>query len=788
MEIRRRPSHRAPWLAGAAVAAAAALFPLPGLSPAPALAGSGGGATGPATTAAAPAAAGATGFAGDFTPRVKPLLAIERAAGPITIDGRLDDAGWRGAARADGFSEVEPNEKARPPVGTEVFLAYDDEKLYAAFRCEDDPAAVRATYCERDQIWSDDHVYLMIDTFGNQAWAYELSANPVGVQGDALWTAGGSEDTGFDVVYESAGRLTSTGYEVEIAVPFASLRFPSAPSQAWRVNLWRVHPRAVKAEYAWAAHSRDDPCSPCQWGTLVGLADVQPGKGLELLPAFTSRQTSARGVDGELSDGDVLGEPSLGLKYAPSSNLTAEATVNPDFSQVESDAAQIDANTTFALFYPEKRPFFQEGTDIFATPFTVVHTRSINNPDFAAKLTARPGDYGVALLSAVDAATPFTLPFEERSAFALGGRSVSNVVRVQRSLGEESRLGLLATDRRLDGGGAGSAGGVDGNLRLAQHWRLHWQALWTRTEEPDDPALTAGLEGTTFDEGRHTAAFDGETFTGRAVYGSLQRRARRWNLNLDWYERSPTFRADNGFEPQNDLREAWIVNGYKIYRERGLLRLLNLHLYLRRGWNFAGDVKSSGWQIDAAPHLRWAQMRGHVQFMRDNERYAGRQYDGTWYLHSCWDVTPHDAVSAHVGYTFGRQIARDFERLGDERSGSVSLTLRPWNRLRLETSYTHYGTEDAATGEELVSGYIARGKASLQLTPELAARLVLQYNDFAETWEADPLLTYRLSPFSIFYVGTTRDYAHLAPGEDETRSWELAERTYFLKLQYLLRP
>ncbi len=724
----------------------------------------------------------------EFTPQVRPTLSIQRTSGPITIDGRLDDEGWRGVARAEGFAEVEPNEHARPPVGTEAFVAFDDDRLYVAFRCEDDPAAVRASLCERDKMWNDDHVYVLIDTYGSQNWAYELSTNPLGVQGDCLWSAGGVEDYGFDVVYDTAGRLTDTGYEVEFAVPFSSLRFPDAPSQTWRVNFWRVHPRAAKSEYAWAANSRDDPCWPCQWGTLTGLDNVRPGRGFELLPAFTSRQTSVRGPDGRMADGDLLGAPSLGVKYAPTSSLMAEATANPDFSQVESDAAQIDVNSTFALFFPEKRPFFQEGSDIFATPFTVVYTRSINDPDFAAKLTGRPGRNAVAFLSAVDARTPITLPFEERSAFALGGRSVSNILRLQRSLGEESRLGLIGTDRRLEGGGSGTTAGLDGNVRLTQQWRLQGQAVWSRSVEPDDPALTSGLEGLTFDDGRHTAVFDGESYSGQAYYGSLQRRARRWNLNLDYIDRSPTFRADSGFEPQNDLREAWVINGYNIYFDRGLLQRVSNHLYLRRAWNYAGAVKNNYLQADVAPRFRWAQLNGHVQYTRDDELYAGRQYDGTWLVHSCWNVTPLNAVTADFGLTRGHLIARNFERLGDETRYSASLTLRPLDRLALDLSYSHADSRDLATDERLFAGYVTRGKLGLQVSRELSVRLVGQYSDFRRSWEVDPLVSYRLSPFSIFYVGSTRDYARYAAVEDGTESWQLGERTYFLKLQYLLRP
>jgi hypothetical protein len=736
-------------------------------------------------------AASACLAADGFAPQILPTLAITRAAGPITIDGRLDDAGWAGAARVTGFSEIEPNEQAKPPVDTEVLVTYDDRNLYVAFICADDPSLVRATYCERDQIFADDCVFLLLDTYGAQQWAYEICANPFGVQGDLLFSANGGEDAGYDLIYHTAGRTTDGGYEVEMAVPFASLRFPDRLEQTWRINFWRNHPRSVRGQYAWAAQSRDNPCWPCQWGTVTGIANVKPGKGLELLPAWTAHQTGRSGDDARFTDGDLLGEPSLGVRYAISSQLTAEATFNPDFSQVESDAAQIDVNSSFALAYPEKRPFFQEGSDLFYTPFTVLYTRSINEPDVAVKLMGRPGHNAVAFLSAIDANTPLLLPFEDGSAMVAAGRSYSNILRLKHAWGQESQVGAIATDRRLDGGGAGSVAGADGLLRLGRNYRFTWQTLASRTTEPVAPRLTADLEDftdVTFAGGRHTAAFDGETFAGHALYGSFQRRARHWNLNLDYWEKSPTFRADSGFEPQNDRREAYIINGYNIHADRGLLQRLSNHLYLYRAWNFAGDVKNSGWQADVAPQLRWAQLSGHVQYTRENELFQSVQFDGVWVLHSCLDATLRDGLSVHVGATRSHRSAHRYLRFGEQTDLSASLDLRPLDRLTLELSYVASRSEDSQTGEEFFDGYIARGKLGLQITRELSTRLVTQYNDFARTWEVDPLVTYRLSPLSIFYAGSTRDYARLAVVGDEPKDWDLAERTYFVKLQYLFRP
>ncbi len=169
--------------------------------------------------------------AAGFQPGVKPTLEIRRAPGPIAIDGELDDAGWRDAARATGFSENFPDEQARPPVGSEVWVTYDDEHLYLAFLADDDPAAVRSSIKDRDQMWQDDYFGILLDTYGDASWAYFLFANPAGVQGDSRFATAGGEDDGFDIVYQTEGKITERGYQIEMAIPFRSLRFPTAHSR-----------------------------------------------------------------------------------------------------------------------------------------------------------------------------------------------------------------------------------------------------------------------------------------------------------------------------------------------------------------------------------------------------------------------------------------------------------------------------------------------------------------------------------------------------------------------------
>src|SRR5690606_37098291 len=221
-----------------------------------------------------------------FVPNEKPRLEVGRAAGAIKIDGELDDAGWIGAAKADNFAEHTPGDKVRPPVATEVLVTYDAESFYLAFICYDDPATVRVTMRDRDEIFSDDYVGIILDTYGDAAWAYELFVNPYGLQGDLKMLSDGEEELTFDIVFDSRGKLTAQGWQAEVAIPFSSLRFPHRQVQEWRATFWRNRSRSSRERSTWAAIDRNEPCFTCQFGYLTGIEGAAPGSRLEVLPSL----------------------------------------------------------------------------------------------------------------------------------------------------------------------------------------------------------------------------------------------------------------------------------------------------------------------------------------------------------------------------------------------------------------------------------------------------------------------------------------------------------------------
>ncbi len=736
------------------------------------------------TTATLPVAGAAADTS--FTPNEKPTLHIPRITEPIRVDGELAELGWSLAARATNFSENFPKEKGKPMVDTEAWVAYDDENLYVAFVAEDDPNKVRANLRDRDQIFQEDFVGIMLDTYGSATWAYEIFCNPLGVQGDLRWTRN-NEDEKFDIIFHSKGKVTANGYQVEMAIPFSSIRFPNRSEQSWRATFWRTHPRDSRRQYTWAATSRDEPCWPCQWGTLEGIRGVKPGSRLDLLPAIVASQYGVRlnptapnsSVDMEAAKA----EASLNARYAITSSFQGEAALNPDFSQVESDASQVSVNTTFAIIYPEKRPFFLEGNDLLETPIDAVYTRSINNPSVAGRLTGRPTRLGAAYIAARDEDSPYILPFEEGSVFVPAGPSVSNIARVQRNVLEDSNLGLLLTDRRRDGGGSGTVYGGDGRLRFLKDYAFEFQVLGSHTEEPNDTTLTAGVGSATFDSGKHTVAFDGESYAGNATYLSLEKSGRYIEVNLDYWAYSPTFRAENGAVTRNDYRQGNGWTGYFIRPEKGFFDLILPNVDAGKVWNWSGTPKDEWVRPELFARFK-GQTDAYVAYLWSTERFHDVEFTGIRRFQSYVNSRFSNPLALGVFFQTGKTIARrvDPPVLGDGIYAEGWGTIKPLVQLVLEPSVV-YQTLDHPDGSNIFEGYILRVRTQYQFTRELFLRLIVDYDGFGDVLSIEPLVSYKLNPFTVGYLGSTHAAWRADPGLD----LEEQERQIFAKIQYLFQ-
>ena len=732
--------------------------------------------------------------ANTFIPNTLPSIYVSRFGTPIVVDAEIKEAAWNTATRATGFSEVFPGDQSKPPIEVSARIGYDDDNLYVAFTVQDEPSSIRANLSDRDAIWQDDYVGLVLDPNGDGEAMYFIASNPLGIQGDSRISPQ-NEDEGFNLIYQSAGKVTDTGYQVEMAIPFRSLRFPANDVQSWRATFWITHPRESRSQYSWAALDRDNPCWSCQLGTLTGMSNIRAGRNLEILPALTGAGAGAL-TDGanpaSTFDNDrVQLEPSINLKYGITSDLTVDATVNPDFSQIESDDAQVDVNTRFALFFRERRPFFQEGSDLFRTELQTVYTRSINEPIAATKLTGRLGKTSVAYIGARDNQSPLLLPFEEESNLLSAGKSFSNIVRVKHSLGQNKYIGALATDRRLDRGGAGSTVGIDGSVRFLEKYILTGQFVTSRSAEPTDTELSKETSDLTFGDQNYTAALDGERFWGHGLSAELDREGRYWGFEVGYKERSPTFRADNGFVRQNNNRRLFLWQGVTLYPEKVLpfVDRIRPMIIANRIWNFDNVRKEDA--ISPAVHMMLKrQTQLFVRYGFERELYNGVQFDGIRRLIA--EVSSNFSNAAHAGVSVvvGRDIARSIEvpELGRSLDWSVFAIIRPSDRISFQPRLLYSRLQDLETGEEFFSGYILRTRLGYQFSRRLFIRTIVQYNDFSKGLEIDPLLTYKVNAFTAFYIGSTHDFGRFDRlGEDPDQYFRQSSRQIFFKFQYLFR-
>jgi hypothetical protein len=714
-----------------------------------------------------------------------PPVRVPRAASPVRIDGVLDEAAWANAVVIPVDIEFRPGENTPAPVETACLLTYDDRALYAAFRAADPrPAEIRAHLSDRDQAHRDDNVGILLDTFNDQRRGFEFFVNPLGVQMESSVTdiSGGneSEDESWDAIWESAGRITADGYEVEIAIPFTTLRFVGGDAEkVWGFAAVRNHPRSVRAGYVSMPVERTRNCWVCQWGKIVGFEGIRPGRNLELDPTVTGQRTEALADEDDITSPlvtDSTAEVGVSARWGVTPNLSLNAAVNPDFSQVEADAARLDVNTRFALFYPEKRPFFQEGADFFGTPLDAVYTRTVADPSWGVKLTGKPGAQAVGVFVARDAVTNLVFPSNQGSeGDSLDQPATAGVVRYRRDLGESSTVGVLATDREGESY-ANRVAGVDAVFRLGTTDSVELQLLGSRTRYPDQLAA---------DHGQPQGEFDGSAF-----HLEYSHETRDWGAWLELEDLSEGFRADLGFIPRVDVRggeagvqRVWwreggswftrIATGAEVSRvedHTGRLTDQEAQLFL----NYEGPLQSTG----------------IVELVRAKEYFDGVTYDldqGFFFV----NVRPTGDVTCSIRVSGGDAIDYENSRPATQLRIGPEGTLNVGRHLFFGAE--HELEELHVEGGRLYRANLSQLKAVYQFNVRTFVRVILHrldvrrdpalYVDAAdartERLFAQLLFSYKINPQTVFFLGTsdTRDGTELI---DMTTT----NRTVFVKLGY----
>jgi Domain of unknown function (DUF5916)/Carbohydrate family 9 binding domain-like len=746
-------------------------------------------------------------YAQEFTPKFSPTIAISRATGPIKIDGELDESAWKDAAAADGFAETNPGDQIRPPVESKAMIAYDDENLYVALIAYDDPSSIRYSLRDRDNIFSDDYFGIMLDTYGDGSSGYEFFVNPLGIQGDLRMDEGGGEDESFDAVWHSEGKITLTGYQVEIAIPFKSLRFSNKDEQVWKVNFWRDRQRDTRYKFAWAAQDRNNNCFICQWGTLTGIKGIKPGRNLEFFPTIV---TYGSGEWHEIPDSTQLpdngwqfgrhleradinpdAELSFNGRYSVSSNITAEVAVNPDFSQVESDALQITSNDPFNIFLDERRPFFQEGSELFNNmPVAVMYTRQITNPSFAGKLSGKFGKTAFTVLSAADDYSASVIPGKSRSRVIATGKAYTNMARVKVALSGRSHIGGIIADRRYDGGGSGTTYGFDSRLRFLENYSLRFAAFGSHTLEKESDSLESIINGfvstdTAFDHGRHTYGLNGERFDGHIVDASLNHSSRHVEASLYYREVTPTFRTESGFLRRNDNQQASFWAGWNVRPKSKFLIYMQPQFQYFRNWSYDGSFMDAAWD----PQL-YIEFGGQTSVYTDlficREKFLDSTFEGILRSFIEINTRPLEWLGASLSFNRGDFIYRSFDSppvLAKGHDFGFGLNLKLTRQLSFSPDYSYQKRINNNTNERLFSEYAINARSEYQFSREWFMRLVLRYGGGSRDVSIEPLLSYKMNPFTIFYLGAAHRRVDLNMGTDYSPS------SYYLfaKFQYLFK-
>ena len=705
----------------------------------------------------------------------RPRLEPARVTTPPTIDGVLDDAAWQGTPLPTSeWLTYNPLNGDKLPQQTEVRAVYDNRYLYFAFHCLDpEPAGVRTNISRRDNMWNDDWVGFSLDSVGNGQSSYDHFVNPSGIQGDILTTPSAGENSAPDWVWTSAGKRTPEGYDVEIRIPLTSIRFKSGPEVRMGILFWRRVSR-LGISVSWppipAGRSFIDKHA------LLVLRDLERPLTLELAPSVTYSRQQVRATPDAFGPADSEPDAGLSVKYGLTSEITAEGTINPDFSQVESDAFQVEVNQRFPLFFSEKRPFFMEGLGNFelagvggdAIMRTAVHTRRIVDPVWGLKTTGSAGRVNFGILAAGDQAPGRQLDGDPNP--FLGNRRDFYILRGQHSLGRTGYVGAILTDTEF-ASGHNRVAGADVSRRWGQQ-AASFTVLTTRSETPD------GVEATRGHGGQAYYSFDTKRFS--------------FVVQGEHYDRG--FQMDTAFLNQVGITQGWTFTQLNLYpdaKKHPWLKRISPFLFYQRG----RDRIQGGDPWVVVPGVRMNFTRQgffRVDTIRGQEPFRQRTFD-TSTTRVIAEAQALRWLYFFTQATFGRSIFYDDvdPYLGKRRTQTLELTLQPSSRLNQKLAYNRVEFDRLSSGARVFTVNVLNTQTTFQLNRHIFFRGIAQYDSSRHRVLTDLLASWELLPGTVAYAGYGSliekrewDGQEWTPGLGEYRT---SQRGLFFKAAYVHR-
>ena len=743
----------------------------------------------------------------------------------FSVDGNLDESVWQESALLTGFSQFSPTDGVPAVDSTQVLIWYSATAMHFGIRAFEAHGPAHATLADRDRIDADDHIQILLSTFNDGRQASVFAVNPFGVQSDgALVETGATSGNGFnnavvkreaadlspDFVFESKGQLTEYGYAIEVRIPFKSLRFQPSREQIWGLNIVRLVQHSGR-EDSWTPAKRARASFLAQSGKLVGLTDLHRGVALDFTPSLTSKTTGASGAGGWEYAG---GRPELGgtLRWGVTNNLTLNGTANPDFSQVESDAQQFVFDPRNELFFQEKRPFFLDGIEQFSTPNNLIYTRRIVQPVAAAKLTGKAFGTDLAVLSAVD---------DQDGSFSGRDHPIYNLLRVQRDIGAQSRLGLVYTDK-IEGDDYNRVAGADARLVFGEIYSAQLQLAGSRTRQAGLTETAPLWSGRVVRNGRTFGVryrIDGIDDDFRASSGFIQR-AGIVHANLDhsitlygkeggWIE---SFTGDVALDGTWEYQR--FVHGQGIQDQK---LHFNTNTRLAGGWRFGASVLTESFGYPADVYADYALQVPLAAGGLDTIPFTGQPTIPNLDYVLSLDTPEFSHFSGNIFFLWGHD--ENFYEWASANITWLDLVLdwRPTDKLRVNGEYHLQYVGRRTDGSTVSIWRSPRLKLEYQLSRPIFLRLVGEYttesrdvlrddsrtnapilvfdpaiNDYAltsafghRTFRGDFLFSYQPNPGTVLFAGygsTLND-----PSQMGRSTLRRAADGFFLKLSYLFQ-
>ena len=695
------------------------------------------------------------------------------------FDGIVSPEEWEGAETFKIDYEIDPGNNVPSPHLTEVFITYSETDLYVGFIAYADMANLRSSVRNRDEGYRDDNVLIGIDTYGDGRYMVSLGANPEGNQLDLKLLSTGQDDVSYDVNFDSKASKHKDSYHVELKIPFSVLQFKQAPELKWKIMLYRsTFTENNRSQNINFPIDLNNPCLPCQTPTELTLQNIKSKNRVNLLP-YVYVGLEGTTPEGTLDYGKPNGTVGLSGLFDLNNITSLEYAINPDFSQVEADVSQITANNTFAIFFQERRPYFNEGNDIIETRLNTVYTRSINKPLLSTKLISQGENQRFYWLTAYDEASPYLTAGENRSYFGEGAASFSNIFRYQRTYEQGTNIGFLTTNRIFKSGGYGHTLGVDGRYRFKKSYTASFEFNKSILLEPN----TDWIEETDRIRDKNTQ-LDGEKLNGDALYFSLQRNTKHWNTELEYEQYSPHYQTPLGFVTQNSVRFLDVFHGYQHFFEKEDF-VKQLGIYVGSEINYNYDNLRKYLDFGTAMYI---QLSGNIESEISynyviNEEFEGFIGENMPEFSIFASYNPSEAVRLGVFTRVGEALRYDSDNpaVGDNFFIGTFNNFQLTPKLRISPSLRYSQLKNKEDGSLYFSGFIARSTINYQFNPNFSFRLIGEFNDFDKVFFLQPLLKWNPNPFTIFYIGGTNGYSRI----EEGNRYGIENSQLYVKFQYL---